>query len=354
MAVDASTTRVRAGLGGATVPLKTEPASADPARVRKAYVSVANGNSGAKLAHVLDLDPDLGAGLRAEDQEAARWACRGRVVKLPRGNWDYPELAGERDDLLGMVITDGLLCREVSLRDRYLFELLGPGDVLALPIVVDRPRLGGQIKITAVNKTKAVLLGESFIRAAGRWPSLLTAVHRRLETQREHLAIQGLIAHLPRAEHRLLLQLWHLADRWGRMTSEGTLLPLPFTHDLLGQLSASRRSTATLALRTLECEGCIRRVRGGSWLLTHTAEQRIRTIAEPHNGGLIGETLELRHSIAQARENTHALRAQADRLRGRNGGSGPGGRNGSGPGGAQLRPKEIVATDEQIERQAVL
>lgn len=67
-----------------------------------------------------------------------------------------------------------------------------------------------------------VVLGESFIGAAARWPSLLATVQRRLEAQRESLAIQGLIAHLPRAEHRLLLMLWHLAERWGYVTPKAS------------------------------------------------------------------------------------------------------------------------------------
>jgi CRP/FNR family transcriptional regulator, cyclic AMP receptor protein len=256
----------------------------------------------AEAALVLDLDPDLGRGVNVEEWDAARRACRGTLLRLSDGVWDVPLLAGERDDLLGLLIVDGLLCREVSLHDRHMLELLGPGAVLQLPVVSERPRLGGDIRLTAVTGAMLVGLGESFIHAAGRWPTLLPAIHRRLEAQREHLAIQGLIAHLPRAEHRLLLQLWHLADRYGRVTPEGTQLPLPLRHDLLGQLAACRRSTVTLAIGALASEGCIRRMADGSWLITAIAERRVDAIARGNGTArVLGESLMRPRSSARRR-----------------------------------------------------
>jgi CRP-like cAMP-binding protein len=233
------------------------------------------------------------------------------MLQLTHGVWNVPQLAGERDDLLGLLIVDGLLCREVALHDCHMLELLGPGAILQLPVVSERPRLGGDIQLTAVTGATLVGLGGSFVRAAGRWPSLLPEIHRRLEAQREHLAIQGLIAHLPRAEHRLLLQLWHLADRYGRVTREGTQIPLPLRHDLLGQLTACRRSTVTLAISALVADGYLRRMADGSWLLTAHAEPRVNAIA---NGAgptrVFGERLmrarqSLKRAIPGSRESGH-------------------------------------------------
>jgi len=119
-----------------------------------------------------------------EEQGSARSACRGELVRVRPGVWRMPDWAGERDDLLGFVIVEGLVCREVALRDRHMLELLGPGDILQLPVLAARPGLGGPVRLTAAVDTCLVALGESFVRAAGRWPSLLAAVHRRLEAQR--------------------------------------------------------------------------------------------------------------------------------------------------------------------------
>jgi hypothetical protein len=72
--------------------------------------------------------------------------------------------------------------------------------------------------VTALDPSELIVLSKPFIHAAARWPSLLTKLHRRLEAQRQRLAIQGLAVHLPRAEDRVLLTLWILAHRCGRVT----------------------------------------------------------------------------------------------------------------------------------------
>lgn len=53
------------------------------------------------------------------------------------------------------------------------------------------------------------------------------------------MALQGLAAHLPRVEDRLLLTLWMLAERCGRVTPEGIVLPLALSHEALGRLAAA-------------------------------------------------------------------------------------------------------------------
>jgi len=253
---------------------------------------------------ILDLDPDLGASISEEDWETACRACRGALLSVPSGVWELPDAVADRNDVLGLVLVEGALCREVALRDRYMFELLGRGDVLHVPVAHGGPRLGGKIKLTALAGTRLVVLDSAFVRTAARWPSLLANVHRRLEAQREHLAIQGLIMHLPRAEHRVLLTLWHLADRWGRMTPEGTLLPLALTHGLLGHLTAARRPTVTLAVGTLQTDGYIRRCNDGSWLLTVAAEHQVRTIASlTRTPRVLGDAFRVSRGVVDARRN---------------------------------------------------
>jgi CRP/FNR family transcriptional regulator, cyclic AMP receptor protein len=277
---------------------------------------VANIASRPAVGFILEFDPDLGSRVCPEDWDSARSECRGDLVRVPAGAWDAPDWAGERDDLFGFVIIDGLLCREVALRDRCMFELLGPGDVLQLPVVTERPRLGGPVRLTAAAATTLVALGESFARAAVRWPSLLAAIHRRLEAQRENLAIQGLITHLPRAEHRLLLVLWHLADRWGRVIPEGTLLPLSLTHDLLGQLTAARRSTVTLAVTALQSQGYISRMGEGTWLLTPAAEDKAAAIARTNwSAATCGDAFRHLQCTREVSRESRALRAEARQLR---------------------------------------
>lgn len=134
----------------------------------------------------------------------------------------------------------------------------------------------------------------------------------RLEAQRANLAVQGVIARLPRAEHRVRLILGHLADRWGLVTGAGTMLSLPMSHDLLAQLAGARRSTITLAVGALERDGAISRTADGSWLLTAAAEAWVQAISRtPAPGPTLGETLGLRLRTSATRENALAVRAEA-------------------------------------------
>jgi CRP/FNR family transcriptional regulator, cyclic AMP receptor protein len=60
--------------------------------------------------------------------------------------------------------------------------------------------------------------------------------------------------------------LWHLADRWGYVRPEGTILPLRLTHDVLADLVAAQRPTVSSALSQLTTNELVRLGREG-WLL---------------------------------------------------------------------------------------
>jgi CRP/FNR family transcriptional regulator, cyclic AMP receptor protein len=77
------------------------------------------------------------------------------------------------------------------------------------------------------------------------------------------LAVNMAIVHYPQVRPRLLLLLWHLADRWGRVTPEGVRIPLRLRHHLLADLLAVRRPSATAALQELIGEGLVSRDEDG-------------------------------------------------------------------------------------------
>jgi hypothetical protein len=78
-----------------------------------------------------------------------------------------------------------------------MVEFLGSGDVLQPPRATGVPRLAAATKLTPLTDMVLLALGESLARAAARWPGLLARLHRRLDVQRESLAVQGLITHFP-------------------------------------------------------------------------------------------------------------------------------------------------------------
>jgi CRP/FNR family transcriptional regulator, cyclic AMP receptor protein len=278
------------------------------------------GISGPTVERLLDLDPDLAAGIDEQEWEAARGACRTTVIRVGRGTWSFPAESQGKDGnvILGLIVVEGALCREVALRDRHMFELLGPGDVVQASAGIAGPRIGGPVILTAVTDVALAVLDHLFVRAAARWPSLLTTLLGRLEAQHENMVIQGLIAHLPRAEHRVLLALRHLGERWGRVTPDGMLLPVALTHDLLGQLTAARRSTVTIAVTSLQRDGYIRRTDDRSWLVTPAGEAIIETLIRPSNlNRTLGQTLTLHQRKGEVIGESRALRAEARQVRAR-------------------------------------
>jgi hypothetical protein len=116
---------------------------------------------------------------------------------------------------------------------------------------------------------------------AGR--RLLTNLHLRFEAGRRRLTIQGLAAHLCRAEDRVLLTLWLLGDSCGRVTPEGIVIPLSLTHEVLARLTAARRPTITLALRSLEAAGCIQTNSDGELTLTSAVQRTIEQLSNASN-----------------------------------------------------------------------
>jgi len=265
---------------------------------------------------VLDLDPALGAGIEQDEWQKARRACRGRVLRLARGKCDPSATFGDVQKILASVIVDGLVWREVAVLDHALIELLGPGDVLQVTVADGSPRLGPWTTVIASAGTDLVVLDESFVRAAAHWPTLLVAVGARLEQQRERLAVQGLISHLSRAEHRLLLMLWHLAQRWGYRSPQGTVLGLRLTHDLLGQVIAAQRPTVTVAAGVLESRGLIGRLDDRSWLLTPMGERAVEEILARRATTISrGEEFVLDMILSETRDQAHAVRAQSAQAR---------------------------------------
>jgi len=70
-----------------------------------------------------------------------------------------------------------------------------------------------------------------------------------------------------RIDARLLLMMWRLADRWGRVTSDGVVVPLRLTHGWLAHLVGAQRPSVTTALGNLAGAGRVERLDDGSWLL---------------------------------------------------------------------------------------
>jgi len=218
---------------------------------------------------VLEHDPDLGRGLAPDQLTLAQRHLVAPVKHLEPGEWSGPwEAEGDPAGHLGVLVLDGLVLRVQRIGTVSAAELLGAGDVL-------RPWLTGQegssLPSTArwqvLQPTSLAILDRRFSTVAGRWPEIGSAIMERSVQRARLLAFQMAIASVRRIDARLLLLFWRLADRWGRVTSDGVVVPLRLTHGWLASLVGAQRPSVTTALGHLAGAGRVERMPDGSWLL---------------------------------------------------------------------------------------
>jgi CRP/FNR family transcriptional regulator, cyclic AMP receptor protein len=220
-----------------------------------------------RTVRVLDVDPDLGAGL-APERLAVAAQLRAAVVRLPRGEWSAATLAPDGAPDVGLLVIEGVLARETLLEDTVSTELLGPGDFLRpWSGEEDTQLLRCNVRWQVLAETQLAVLGKTFASALGHLPEINAALTDRALGRAQRLATMQAIAHLNSVERRLWALLWHLAERWGRVTRAGVVLPLALSHRLLGELIGARRPTVTTALAALEREGKVQRREDATWLL---------------------------------------------------------------------------------------
>lgn len=221
------------------------------------------------LVRVFDRDPGLLDGLDAPTADLLRRRATVPLVWIEPGVWEPPLDRDGMRGTFGLLLLDGLMIRSLHLQGRACPELVGAGDLLR-PWICDEAdaSVGSAVSWTALERTTAALLDERFAAAVGRWPTIMCELLTRTVQRSRTLAFHLAIVHVRHAETRLHMLLWHLADRWGRVRSDGVHLPLALNHELLGHLACMRRPTASTALKRLARAGEIRRMRDGSWLLT--------------------------------------------------------------------------------------
>jgi CRP/FNR family transcriptional regulator, cyclic AMP receptor protein len=221
----------------------------------------------ASVARVLVRDPDLAGGLEGERLRRAERDLVAATAVAFEGPWD-PEEAGERvRGGAGLLLLEGLVVRRVGRTGRYGAELLGPGDLMR-PWQHDGEDVTLPFDTTfrVIEPTLFALLDFRFAARAAPYPEIGGALIGRAMQRSRTLVVNMAIAHYPRIDRRLLMLMWHLADRWGRVTPEGIRVPLRLTHQLLADLVASRRPSVTSGLQQLGREGHISKL-GDAWLL---------------------------------------------------------------------------------------
>jgi CRP/FNR family transcriptional regulator, cyclic AMP receptor protein len=215
---------------------------------------------------LVEEDPDLLRGFDPATAEDLRKATATKVLELDAGPWRRS--APPVTPIYGLFVLDGILSRGVVIQGRRSAELLGPGDILR-PGASDEVDSSIDFDVTweMLEPTRLALLDTDFAKAVSPWPEFVGTVMDRIMRRAHSLAFHLAVSHLKLVETRLLVILWYYADRWGRVTPDGVVLPLRMTHGMLARVVGARRPSVSTALGKLQERGLIERTAGGHWLL---------------------------------------------------------------------------------------
>jgi len=216
--------------------------------------------------HVLREDPELADAIPLERREQAIEECTAPELSLQPGPWGGKGSLGFRGGI-GVLVLRGLMIRRVGIDGRYGAELIGEGDLLRPTEESESPLLPLTTNWSIVLPTRVAALDIGFEQRVAKYPELTRCLVARAIQRSKNLAVNMAIVHQARVDVRLHMLLWHLAARWGRVRSDGTVLRLRLTHAVLADLVAARRPTVTTALSELARRGLVR-TDGETWLLS--------------------------------------------------------------------------------------
>lgn len=228
--------------------------------------TVSHAVAAANVCWVLREDPELAEAIEITRRGQAVETLVAREVKIPSGVW-----AGRPipiDDGIGLLVLEGVMLHRVGIDGRFGAELVGEGDVLrSVSQDGDNPTLPLTVEWLILEPARVAVLDERFVRQLARFPQVAGKLFARSVLRSRQLAVNMAIVHQARVDVRLHLLFWQLAGRWGRVRSDGVVVPLRLTHTVLADLVAARRPTVTSALSDLSRRGLVRAVSDG-WLLS--------------------------------------------------------------------------------------
>jgi CRP-like cAMP-binding protein len=226
---------------------------------------------------LIDADADLADAVGVGSRDHARTALIARTLEVPSGRWNPLEVG----DAGALLVIEGALLREVDACDAAALELLGPGDLI-VPTADngDDGFVDVQVSWSAVLDSRMAVLGATLVQRLSDWPGVLEVLVRRMAERSNRQAVMQAVCNNPRVDVRLRGLFWHLADRWGRVTPGGIVLPLRLTHDALARLVGAQRPTVSTALKSLERAGEVTRRRDGAWVLLPESEERLHRLRD--------------------------------------------------------------------------
>ncbi|MGI8778921.1 MAG: helix-turn-helix domain-containing protein, partial [Solirubrobacteraceae bacterium] len=202
--------------------------------------------------HVLDADPDLGSLLSEQRIGDARQRLVAREEVVPAGPWIDARLDRAGPGQLGLLLLEGMIARELLMSNNVSTELLGQGD-LVRPWQIHGPSrlVRSEVRWTVLKRARFAVLGSRFAMELARYPEVNAMLIDRVTERSHRLALTQAISQLNGVDQRVLTLLWHLAERWGRITTDGVVVPLALPHRVIAQVVGARRPTVSTALAHL-------------------------------------------------------------------------------------------------------
>jgi CRP-like cAMP-binding protein len=236
---------------------------------------------------LLERDPELGLRVSADRIADAQATLVASVRWFERGVWEAPDEYGPGH--LGFLILEGLLARDVILAGHKCTELLGPGDVVhPAALINDDALVRYHVLWEILEPVKVAVLDDQFARQLAEWPQVLRVLLERALRRSLRISLHAAVLQLSPVETRLLFLFWFLAERWGRVTSDGVVVRLRLSHQVLGQLVGCRRASVTTALQHIEQSGLLSRRNDRTWLLRGSPPDELADVHWPARAALAG------------------------------------------------------------------
>jgi CRP/FNR family transcriptional regulator, cyclic AMP receptor protein len=214
---------------------------------------------------LIEHDPELFAGVDGASLQDAQEAIVP-AWQIEAGHWAPPAIDPCRAPF-GLLLLSGFLACETALPDASSIELLGPGDVLRPWVRPADTNIGVDIGWEALETCVIAALDVRFGSVALRHPAIIATLMDRYVSRSMWVNLHLAVCHIVGLDKRLETMLWHLAERWGRVSREGVILPLRFSPEFLAKLVGVRRPSVTSAISRLRHQGMVERRPDGSWLL---------------------------------------------------------------------------------------
>jgi hypothetical protein len=227
---------------------------------------------------LLEVAPWLGADLEKRDfSVVARHLIVARLEYEP-GPWEPPA-----EPAVGLLIIRGRIARNLCVDDvpAHGIEILGEGDLLRpWTFRGETASIPSRVEWYVMAPLEVAVLDANYLNAVARWPALAVSLLDLAVERTRTLAYFLTARQVTRLEGRVLLTLWHLADRWGHVTPEGVVLTLPkLTHEMIARMVAARRPSVTSGIRKLRELGLVVVQRGGTWVLHGDPIESLHAVA---------------------------------------------------------------------------